>query len=113
MHILPKSRLSLPFFRGGGGDEVVYGLKMARAMSWVAGVLIDVSKAKAKVVPVEVNKALAIVTDVGASLPFPYTIPTFVSAEAKAMVASVGANEVLAILADVRASNSFTNTILA
>lgn len=78
---------------GGGGDDVVFEKEMARAVPWAAGVLLVVSKVKATTVPVEVNKALAVVADTGASLPYLCTVPIFASIEAGAKVGMVSVGE--------------------
>lgn len=61
---------SKTFPDGGRGDEVVSRKEVAMAISWAIGVLVDVSKADAVMVRVEVNKALTVIADIGASLAF-------------------------------------------
>lgn len=47
---------------------------MAKAMSWVVGILVDMFEDEAAMVLVEVNKALIVVTNIRASLAFICTI---------------------------------------
>lgn len=91
----------------------MFAREIARVVSWVEGVLVDVFETEVVVVTVEVNEASVIAANVGALLPLTNTISALALAEVGARVGIGKGGEVLATLVNTSASLSYTNTILA